>query len=240
MAFMQLILSDLVLSFMCVWSGALIKLFVYKILGFGFEIKGEILKASLSILSMLLFAWLSKKTNGGSYNPVAVLSGAASAGNFSGFLFTVGARIPAQVLGYIAGVKYFIEAFPQTGHGPPLNVDIYKGALIEGLLTFAIVIIALGLARTNRRSFFIKTWILSVSRLTLQTLGSDLTGGSMNPASAMGWAYARGDHITKEHIIVYWLAPIQATLLGILTFGLLVQPQKLKEEKMISKRNKSD
>lgn len=40
----------------------------------------------------------------------------------------------------------------------------------------------------------------------------------------MGWAYARGDHISMEHILVYWLAPIEATLLAVWTFRLLVHP----------------
>ncbi|KAK4380197.1 hypothetical protein RND71_002059 [Anisodus tanguticus] len=44
----------------------------------------------------------------------------------------------------------------------------------------------------------------------------------------MGWAYARGDHVTKEHIHVYWLAPIQATLLAVWTFNLLVSPPKVR------------
>ncbi|XP_042505584.1 probable aquaporin SIP2-1 isoform X2 [Macadamia integrifolia] len=178
MACMRLILSDFILSFMWVWSGALIKFFVYNILGFGFETKGEILKASLSILSMLFFAWLCKISSGGSYNPLTVLSGAIS-GNFTGFLFTVGARIPAQVLGSISGVKYIIDTFPGIGHGPRLNVDIHRGALTEGLLTFAIVIISLGLARSNPSSFFIRAWVSSVSKLTLHILGSDLTGHGM-------------------------------------------------------------
>lgn len=54
----------------------------------------------------------------------------------------------------------------------------------------------------------------------------------------MGWAYARGDHITKEHILVYWLAPIQATLLAVWIFKLLVQPEK--EEKADIKAKKTD
>jgi len=64
-----------------------------------------------------------------------------------------------------------------------LTVDIHKGALTEGLLTFAIVTISLGLARKIPGSFFMKTWISSVSKLSLHILGSDLTGGCMNPAS---------------------------------------------------------
>lgn len=39
----------------------------------------------------------------------------------------------------------------------------------------------------------------------------------------MGWAYAKGDHITKEHILVYWLAPVEATLVAVWIFNLLFQ-----------------
>lgn len=50
----------------------------------------------------------------------------------------------------------------------------------------------------------------------------------------MGWAFARGEHITKEHLIVYWLAPVEATLVAVWVFGLVVRPNKkdeLKSEK---------
>lgn len=49
----------------------------------------------------------------------------------------------------------------------------------------------------------------------------------------MGWAFAGGDHITKEHILVYWLAPIEATLLAVWVFKLLVPPA-------IQEKTKSD
>ncbi|KAJ4965343.1 hypothetical protein NE237_017192 [Protea cynaroides] len=239
MASMPLVLLDFILSFIWVWSGALIKLFVYNILGYGFEPKGEILKASLSILRTFFFAWLVKISRGGSYNPLALLSGLVS-GNLTGFLFTIGVRIPAQVFGSVVGVMYIIETFPEIGHGPRLKVDIHRGALTEGFLCFAIVIVSQGLARSNTRSFFIRTWMSSCSKLTLHTLGSDLTGGCMNPATALAWAYARGDHVSKEHIFVYWIAPIQATLLGVWIFRLLVpSSQKFKEEKL-RKNIKSD
>lgn len=76
-----------------------------------------------------------------------------------------------------------MEIFPEVGLGPRLNVDIHRGALTEGLLAFVIVTISLGLSRKIPGSFFMKTWISSVSKLTLHILGSDLTGGCMNPAS---------------------------------------------------------
>ncbi|KAJ8646435.1 hypothetical protein MRB53_008183 [Persea americana] len=230
MARALLILWDFIFSFMWVWSSALIKIFVYKILALGSQPKGEIIKGSLSILSMFFFAWLGKITRGGSYNPLSI-SYSAFSGKFSNLLFTFGGRFPAQVMGSIIGVKLITETFPEVGRGPRLNVDIHQGALTEGLLTFAIVFVSLGLAKKDPNSFFIKTWITSVSKLSLHILGSDLTGGIMNPASAMGWAYARGDHITKEHLFVYWLAPLEATVVSVWTFNLIFQPQKHQKQK---------
>ncbi|KAH9612000.1 hypothetical protein KSS87_000032 [Heliosperma pusillum] len=168
-------------------------------------------------------------SKGGNYNPLTILASAIS-GGFSNFLFIVGARIPAQVLGAIYGVRLLIQTFPSIGHGPKLNVDIHHGALTEGLLTFITVFISMTLSRTIPESFVRKTWISSLSKLTLQIIGSDLTGGIMNSASVTGWAYARGHHITKEHIIVYWLAPIEGTLLAVWISGLLFQKPKEKED----------
>ncbi|XP_077247647.1 putative aquaporin SIP2-1 [Tasmannia lanceolata] len=240
MGALALVLSDFICSFMWVWSGALIKIFVYEVLGLGHQPRGEIIKCALSVLSMFFFAGLGKITKGGSYNPLTVLAGAIS-GNFNNFLFSVGVRIPAQVIGSIIGVRLIIETFPEIGHGYRLNVNIHHGALTEGLLTFTIIMVSLGLAKQDPNSFFIKTWISSITKLALHILGSDLTGGCMNPASAMGWAYVRGDHITKEHLFVYWLAPFEATLLGVWTFRLLVRPKKqMQTVDDADKKTKSD
>ncbi|WMV09236.1 hypothetical protein MTR67_002621 [Solanum verrucosum] len=259
----RLLISDFIMSFMWVWSSVLIKMFVHTILGYGaHDLKGEILKHAISVINMFLFALLVKATKGGAYNPLTILSGAIS-GDLTNFIFTVAARIPAQnikiglearfkvpfpafvgsgvhvmvVFGSITGVRFIIAAFPNIGRGPVLSIDIHRGALTEGCLTFAIVSMSLGLSRRSRASIFMKTWISSLSKLTLHILGSDLTGGCMNPASVMGWAYARGDHITKEHIHVYWLAPIQATLLAVWTFNLLVSPSKDEEAKKREKKS---
>lgn len=222
---------------MWVWSGVLIRIFVFKHLGLGHSPIAEVVKTAFSVVNMFFFAFLVKVSRGGAYNPLTVLSDAIT-GDFQNFIYCVGARIPTQVLGSIVGVKILIDTFPEVGRGPRLNVDIHQGALTEGLLTFAIVTISLGLAtRKIRENFFMKTWISSLSKLALHILGSDLTGGCMNPASVMGWAYARGDHITKEHFLVYWLAPIEATILAVWTFKWLVKP--VAEDKTASK-SKSD
>ena len=96
MAKIRLVASDFVVAFMWVWSGALNKLFVNRVLGLGRDPRGEIIKATLSIINMFFFAFLVKISNGAAYNPLTVLATAIS-GDFNRFLFTVGARIPAQV-----------------------------------------------------------------------------------------------------------------------------------------------
>ncbi|KAL5994824.1 MIP aquaporin [Asimina triloba] len=230
MAMIKLILSDMIIAFMWVWAGVLNKIVVFKLLGLGSsQVDGEVVKGCIAVLTMFFFAWLGKATGGGAYNPLTVLSGAVS-GGLAAFLFTVCGRIPAQVFGSIIGVKLIKDSFPEVGHGPRLNVDIHWGAMTEGLLTFTIVTISLGLKRTNSSSFFIKTWISSISKLSLHILGSDLTGGCMNPASAMGWAFARGDHITMEHLFVYWVAPIEAALVAQWLFKLLTQPHEKQKQ----------
>ncbi|KAF6139090.1 hypothetical protein GIB67_010816 [Kingdonia uniflora] len=121
---------------------------------------------------MFVFAWLSKISKGGSHNPLTLLSPVIS-GSFSGFIFTVCIRISAQVLSFITRVKLILQAFSEVGHGPRLNVDLHHGALTEGLLTFVIISITLGLAKNSPNSFFMKTWISSVSKLALHILGSE-------------------------------------------------------------------
>ncbi|CAL1385799.1 unnamed protein product [Linum trigynum] len=210
----RLLVADFVMSFMWVCSSPLLKMFVVEVLGMrSHDPVSEIVTCACSITNMFFFAFLGQLSGGGTYNPLNVLSDAVS-GDFLRFIFIFGARIPVQVFGSISGVRFMIKTFPEIGLGPLLQVDIHHGALTEGLLTFAIVTISLVLSREIPGSFFRKTWISSVMKVTLQILGSDLTGGCMNPASVMGWAYARGIHLSKEHLYVYWLAPVKATLIA--------------------------
>ncbi|XAR65005.1 hypothetical protein NMG60_11008938 [Bertholletia excelsa] len=232
----RLLAADFALSFMWVCSGVLYKMVAHTLLGFGHDATGEAVACSLSIANMFLFAYLTEVTHG-AYNPLTLIPNAIS-GGFPGFLFVLLARIPAQTAGSIAGVKFLIATIPEIGQGPRLAVEVHHGALTEGFLTFAIIVISLALSRNIPGSFYRKTWISSVCKLSLHILGSDLTGGCMNPASAMGWAYARGNHWTKEHVFVYWLAPVEATLLAVWIFKLL--PRPMEKEKGRTKAKKSD
>nr|CAD1833177.1 unnamed protein product [Ananas comosus var. bracteatus] len=224
-----------------VWAGALVKLLVYGALGPAHAqgAGADALKVGLSLLYMFVFAGLEKLTGGASYNPLTVLV-YAFLGKSHGYLFAAFARIPAQVLGSIVGVKLIRQVFPKVGYGARLNAGIHHGVLAEGLATFVVVMVSLMLTKKEMKSFFMKTWISSISKMTLHILSSDLTGGIMNPASALGWAYARGDHITLEHLFVYWLAPIQATLLGIWVVNLLNKPKKSKDNGTEESKTKSE
>ncbi|XVF56257.1 hypothetical protein PTKIN_Ptkin06aG0104600 [Pterospermum kingtungense] len=124
MGTVPLVLYDFIISFMWVWSGCLVKMIVSHGLGMGHQPKAEIVKGALSFANMFFFAFLAKLTNGGAYNPLTVLSSAVS-GDFNQFLSTVGARILAQVIGSIVGVRLIIQTFPAIGLGPHLNVNIH-------------------------------------------------------------------------------------------------------------------
>ncbi|XP_054815800.1 probable aquaporin SIP2-1 [Prosopis cineraria] len=93
----RLLVSDFLMSFMWVWSGVLIKVSVSRYLGLSHQPVLEAVKMTLSIINMFFFALLGIWTHGGAYNPLTVLAGAIS-GDFSNFLFCVGARIPTQLI----------------------------------------------------------------------------------------------------------------------------------------------
>ncbi|TVU47262.1 hypothetical protein EJB05_06855 [Eragrostis curvula] len=236
-----LAVGDLVLSALWVCAGALVKLAVYGPLGLGGRPEGDVAKIGLSVLYMFVFAWLESATGGASYNPLTVLAGAlASRGGPAVYLFTAFIRIPSQVIGAVLGVNLIQLAFPKVGKGARLSVGAHHGALAEGLATFLVVMVSVTLKKKEMKSFFMKTWITSIWKNTIHILSSDISGGIMNPASAFAWAYARGDHSTFDHLIVYWLAPLQATLLGVWVVTLLTKPKTVKEQETDESKTKKE
>ncbi|XP_010251760.1 PREDICTED: probable aquaporin SIP2-1 isoform X2 [Nelumbo nucifera] len=171
MARVQLILSDLIISFMWVWSCGLTKILLYNYLALGQPIR-EIMEGSLYVLSIFFFSWLGNNCSGGSYNPfsVSVLSDAISGDN-ARYWFAVGVRVPTQAIGSTIAVKLIIWAFPEIDHDAILNVDIFRGALVEGALTYLIVVISLEASENHNNNFFLETWISSVCELALHILG---------------------------------------------------------------------
>jgi aquaporin SIP len=87
-----------------------------------------------------------------------------------------------QVIGAVLGVNLIQYAFPEVGKGARLSVNVHHGALAEGLASFLVVMVSVTLKK-EMKSFFMKTWITSIWKHTLHILGSDISGGIMNPAS---------------------------------------------------------
>lgn len=241
MGALKLVVADILVSFLWVLSGALVRVLTAVVASHFLQLKSheEILKWVLMVQVMFIFSWLSKLTNGATYNPVTVLSN-AFAENRAESLFTLAVRIPAQAFGSLLGVKYVKFMIPPGGQGPLLKVDLITGMAVEGVLTFIIVMVSLIVRARGPKSFFLRTWIMSIIKLSLSIVGANFTGPAMNPATAFGWAYSRGQHRTKEHVYVYWLAPLEACLLAVWTFGLLAVPSQKKQRRPKLKAPKED
>lgn len=67
--------------------------------------------------------------------------------------------------------------------GPSLKVDLHSGAIAEGVLTFIMNFAVLSIVIKGPRNPLLKTWLLSMTTVTLITFGSSFTGPSMNPAN---------------------------------------------------------
>jgi len=72
---------------------------------------------------------------------------------------------------------------PHGGQGPLLKVGLMGGMVVEGILTFTIVMVALIKSSRGPKSFFLRTWIVSITKLSLSIVGANFTGPSMNPAT---------------------------------------------------------
>ncbi|XP_071724327.1 probable aquaporin SIP2-1 [Rutidosis leptorrhynchoides] len=233
------VIVDFVMSFLYAWISVFIKIFVYRILGFHHDALGEAVLITFKIFNTILFQFLSKKLKGGTYNPITVLYHSIT-GDFNHILFALNARIPAQVIGAIYAVKLIKKYVPGPGFGPHVNVPLLQGALIEGALTLVYVTISMVSASKVHSGFFLKAWISAVCKNALIVIGSDYTETSINPASVVGWAYARGQALSDEHLLVYWIFPFEATLLAVWISSFLVKPHKEEKEKVkvIERRKK--
>lgn len=226
--------ADMAMAFLWIFLNAIARVAVD--LGF-FFIEGaakQFLKRGAVVGLLFLFYGLSKLTNGATYNPLTVI--AYSAAGITHYpLSVLSLRIPAQVVGAMVGASAAVSCLPATYQsmmtGPLLRVDPHSGAIIEGVLTFAVVFIALTTTLRGPRSGIQKTWIISITRVSLSVVAVEYTGPALNPANAFGWAYLKNRHNTWEHIYVYWIAPILATLAAAWVVRAILAPPKVKEKK---------
>lgn len=92
-----------------------------------------------------------------------------------------------QIIGAMVGAFITVSCLPEIYRpmviGPYLRVDPHIGAIAEGILTFLVVCIVLIVSLKGPRSGIRRTWITSISRVSLSTLGAEYTGPAMNPAN---------------------------------------------------------
>jgi len=80
-------------------------------------------------------------------------------------------------------VKYVKFMISPGGQGPLLKVDLITGMAVEGVLTFIIVMVSDCELKRTQKFFFLRTWIMSIIKLSLSIVGTNFTGPAMNPAT---------------------------------------------------------
>lgn len=135
----------------------------------------------------------------------------------------------AQLLGAMTAVDLLIlalgrEALSSVAYGVPrlaAGVSPFAGVLVEGVLTFFLVLVIVTTA-VHLKNPMAATYIgLAV---TLGVLGGrNITGAAMNPARAFGSAVWGGGF---EHGWVYWVGPLLGGLLGTLVSDWIYQEVK--------------
>eukprot|EP00253_Pinus_taeda_P000178 PITA_00178 len=189
---------------------------------------------SLLFLLVFLFSFLGEAMGGATWNPTA-LAAAFALGVGKDNLISLSIRFPAQAAGAVGGALAIMELMPASYKhmlgGPSLKVDLHKGAIAEGVLTFVISIMVFLIIMKGPKGSFWKSWLISLTTIILVLAGSGYTGPSMNPANAFGWAYVNNRHNTWEQLYVYWITPFIGSILAAWTLRLISPPNSSKKEK---------
>uniref|UniRef100_A0A0D6R8R2 Aquaporin n=1 Tax=Araucaria cunninghamii TaxID=56994 RepID=A0A0D6R8R2_ARACU len=189
---------------------------------------------ALLFVMVFVFSWLGDAMGGVSWNPT-MLSAAFALGSSKDSLFGMALRFPAQAAGAVGGALAIMELMPPPYKhmlgGPSLKVELHRGAVAEGVLTFFISFMVLLIIAKGPKSSFLKSWLISLVTIALVLAGSPYTGPSMNPANAFGWAYVNNRHNTWEQFYVYWITPFIGSILAAWFFRVFFSPDSSKKEK---------
>lgn len=185
----------------------------------------------LGLVTALIFGFsaLGKALGGASWNPT-VLVAFAYAGVSKDTLFSLGVRMPAQMIGAVGGALAILEVMPKKyAHmlgGPKLKVPLSVGVVAETVLTFALTLTVLWVILRGPRNPSVKTGIIVVATIVLVMAGGAYTGPAMNPANAFAWAFVNNEHTSWEHFVVYWIGPMVGTVVSVWAFNLLFPPKR--------------
>ncbi|XP_011623776.1 aquaporin SIP1-2 isoform X2 [Amborella trichopoda] len=190
MGIVKLALGDAIITFMWVFCVSCTGIFTSIIASYlkfqGFYTLGITVFLVFSLV--FIFSLIGEALGGASFNPSGLVAFHA-AGFGKDSLFSLAIRFPAQAAGAVGGALAIMEVMPASYKnklgGPSLKVELHKGAIAEGFLTFLISFAILFIIVKGPRNSLIKMWLLAMSTVTLVLAGSSYTGPAMNPANVV-------------------------------------------------------
>ncbi len=185
-------------------------------------ISGEALAVGF-ILSALIY--IGALISGAHYNP-AISLGAFILKKISGtelvgyvIAHIAGAFIAAVTVLFVSSLPLYIE--------PPLNSGFYQQLLMETLLTFVLVLLALvaWIGNPSNKSVATYSFVMGFGLLAVTLLGENISGSVFNPALSIGPSildYFLGGASFKD-IPTYTIAPVLGAVLASFAYKHLIQ-----------------
>ncbi|CAN1843619.1 Aquaporin SIP1-1 [Linum perenne] len=196
---------------------------------------------NVAAVFVLFFSTIGALLGGASFNPTTTVTFYAAGLKPDLSLISLAVRFPIQAAAAVLGANGIGKILLPTKFryvlgGPSLKVDLHTGAAAELGLSFILCFALLLIMVKGPRNSLVKVWLLAVVTVGLIFAGGKLTGPSMNPANAYGWAYVNDRHRNWELFYVYWVSPIFGAIVAASVFKLLFKtspppaPSKPKEE----------
>ncbi|XP_004506308.1 aquaporin SIP1-1-like [Cicer arietinum] len=198
------------------------------------SLPGLFITTIINTIIILTITLIGRILGGASFNPSSTISFYTIGLRPDSSLLSMAIRFPAQAIGGAIGIKSILQVIPtqykDMMKGPSLKVDLHKGAIVEGVLTFTHNLVILFVMLKGPKNPWLKVYLLSVVTLVLVILGSGYTGPSLNPANAFGWAYLNNKHNTWEQFYVYWICPLMGATFAALVYRFVFM-SPIKEKK---------
>ncbi|EST05137.1 Major intrinsic protein [Kalmanozyma brasiliensis GHG001] len=170
---------------------------LYSSLGFGF--------------SLAVNAWTFYRVSGGLFNPAVTLALflTGTLGWFQLIHLTI-----AQFLGGIAAAALTAGILPGNVNARTTlanGTTVAQGFFLEFFLTAQLILAIFLLAAEKHRGTFLAPVGIGLALFLAELLGTNYTGGSLNPARTLGPNVVRGEFNGYDWI--YWIAPYAAAII---------------------------
>ena len=134
----------------------------------------------------------------------------------------IGAQLAgALIAGLMLTATFGADVWHPVHLGAPVlgpGVEVGTGVLLEMVLTFVLVFVILQMAANGRAPRHVHGLVIGATMAAAILVGGPLTGAALNPARALGPAFAAG-YWTAHY--VYWLGPLLGGVLASVLYGYL-------------------